>query len=100
VTQRRREMAIRAALGATAPMLRSLVVRHGSTLAAVGIVAGLAASAGMSRLLASQLHEISPFDIVVFTAVPLLLSLVVLVAVVIPSLTAARVDPALMLRNE
>jgi putative ABC transport system permease protein len=100
VTQRRREMAIRAALGATAPMLRSLVVRHGSTLAAVGIVAGLVASAGMSRLLASQLHEISPFDIVVFTAVPLLLSLVVLVAVVIPSLTAARVDPALMLRNE
>jgi len=100
VTQRLREMAIRAALGATAPMLRALVVRHGSTLAVLGIVAGLVASAAMSRLLASQLHEISPFDLVVFTAVPLLLSVVVLVAVVIPSLTAARVDPALMLRNE
>jgi len=100
VAQRLREMAIRAALGATAPMLRSLVVRQGLTLAVVGIVVGLVASAGMSRLIASQLHEISPFDLVVFIAVPLLLSLVALVAVAIPALTAARVDPGLMLRTE
>lgn len=100
VAQRTREMAIRAALGATAPTLGVLVARHGATLAASGIVAGLVASAGLSRLIASQLHEISPFDLAVFTTVPLLLALVTVGAVLIPSLTAARVDPALMLRSE
>jgi putative ABC transport system permease protein len=100
VAQRTREMAIRAALGATAPSLRGLVARHGATLAASGIVTGLVTSSGLSRVMASQLHEISPFDLMVFTTVPLLLALVTVIAVLIPSMTAARVDPALMLRAE
>lgn len=100
VAQRTRELAIRAALGASSGGVRALIIRQGALLAAMGIVLGVMGALAMSRLVASQLHEVSPIDEIVFTTVPLLLFAIALISALIPAAVAGRVDPALMLRSE
>lgn len=100
VAQRTRELAIRAALGASAGAVRALIIRQGVLLAAMGIVLGVVGALVMSWLVASQLHEVSPSDVIVFVTVPLLLSVIALMSSLIPAAVAGRVDPALMLRSE
>jgi putative ABC transport system permease protein len=100
VAQRTRELAIRAALGASSGGVRALIIRQGVLLAATGIVLGVMGALAMSRLVASQLHEVSPSDVTVFITVPLLLFVIALMSTLIPAAVAGRVDPALMLRSE
>ena len=62
VSQRRREIGIRAALGAQRGELRRMFVRHGLALAGIGIVVGLAAAATLTRLMSTLLFGITPLD--------------------------------------
>lgn len=100
VRRRRREIGIRMAMGATRTSIRTLVLRAELAPILVGIVVGLAASFGVNRILESQLVGVAPTDLPTFISAPILLILVVLLSCQLPARDAARVDPAVTLRNE
>jgi predicted permease len=100
VNQRRRELGIRMALGATRNDVLRLVVVHGLRLTLMGVAVGLVASFAASRLIASMLFDVSPTDIVTFIAVPALLAAAALGASYLPALRATRIDPMTALRYE
>src|SRR6185436_16043327 len=93
VSQRRREIGIRMALGARRPDLVALVVRQGLSLAGIGLVVGFAGSIAFTRLLSSQLFGITASDPLTLAGVALILGLVALAATVSPAHRAASVDP-------
>ncbi len=100
VAQRTQEMGIRMALGADRSAIRMLVVMHGMMLALVGVAAGIAAAFGLTRLIASFLFGVKPWDPAVFISVPLILSAVALLAVWLPATRASNVDPMQALHEE
>ena len=100
VTERSHEMGIRMALGADASRLLGLVIRQGMLLAGIGVVAGLLGSLALSRLIESQLYEVSPRDPVTFVSVAAVLTAVALLSTWIPALRATRLDPVAVLRRE
>jgi len=100
VQQRTQEIGIRLALGAEATQLRNRFVRQGMSLALTGVVIGLGAAWGVSRLMESLLFGVKPRDPVVFVIVPLALSAVALLSVWLPARRALRVDPATALRHD
>jgi ABC-type antimicrobial peptide transport system permease subunit len=100
VQQRTQEMGIRMALGADRSRIRNLVVWHGMRLAFVGVFLGIAAAFGLTRLIASFLFGVKSWDPLVFVAVPVILSVVALLAVWLPATRAARLDPMQALRVE
>jgi ABC-type antimicrobial peptide transport system permease subunit len=77
-----------------------MVVRQGMSLATAGVVIGLAAAWGVSRLMESLLFGVKPRDPIVFAAVPVALMAVALLSVWIPARRVLRVDPAVSLRHE
>jgi predicted permease len=100
VAQRTQEIGIRLALGAEAGQVRRMVVLQGLWLTLTGVAIGLAAAFLLTKIIASQLYGVQPRDPMVFTAVPVLLALVALLAVWLPARRASRVDPILALRYE
>jgi len=100
VTQSTHDIGIRMALGAQSGNIVGLVVRRGMELAAVGIVAGLAGAAAMTRVMAGLLFGVSATDAVTFGAVAAMLAAVAFAATVIPARRAVRVDPMVALREE
>lgn len=100
VSQRTREIAIRAALGATPREVVGMVLGRGLVLVGVGLAAGLAAAFASSRVMAALLYGVEARDPVTFAAVPVLLGLVALVACAVPAWQAARVNPLEALRSE
>jgi ABC-type antimicrobial peptide transport system permease subunit len=100
VAQRTQEIGIRLALGAQAEEVRNTVMFQALRMSLLGIAIGLAAAFGLSRFLASLLYDVSPYDPLVFTAVPAALATVALVAAWLPAVRASRVDPLIALRNE
>jgi putative ABC transport system permease protein len=100
VTQRRKEIGIRAALGATRSDLIALVVRQGLTVTVVGLGVGLIVAALAARRLQPLLFGIAPLDLLSFVTMPLILLLVASLACVIPARRAAATDPATTLRAE
>jgi ABC-type antimicrobial peptide transport system permease subunit len=100
VSQRRREIGIRAALGAQRGELQAMFVRHGLVLAGIGVVFGLGAAAGLTRLMSTLLYGITPLDPVTYVAVPLVLIAATVLASYLPARRAASVDPAEALRIE
>jgi putative ABC transport system permease protein len=100
VTQRTRELGVRMALGATRGSVRMLVVRHGVTLAGIGVGVGLAFTLGASRLIESLLFGVSARDPLTYAAVAAALVLIATLASWIPARRAAGVDPAVALRND
>jgi predicted permease len=100
VEQRTQEIGIRLALGAEASQLRNMVVRQGMSLALAGVIIGLGAAWGVSRLMESLLFGVQPRDPAVFIAVPLALGAVALLSVWLPARRTLRVDPVVALRHE
>ncbi len=100
VSERRREIGIRAALGATRGRLMRLVLRQGLGFTLAGLALGLMAAAATSRLLSTLLFGVTPFDSVAFATAPAVLILVALAACLVPAWRAAATDPAAALRAE
>jgi putative ABC transport system permease protein len=100
VQQRTQEMGIRMALGADRSRIRSLVVWHGMRLAIAGVVIGIGAAFGLTRFIASFLFGVKTWDPMVFVTVPVVLTLVALLAVWMPATRASRLDPQQALRIE
>jgi putative ABC transport system permease protein len=100
VVQRRHELGVRIALGASSRDLRRLVMVEGLRLPAIGLTMGLLCAFGLTRVLAHLLFEVSPTDPVTFLVVALLLVATALVACWLPARRAAQVDPIVALRCE
>jgi len=96
--ERGREMAIRIALGATAPQVRNLVLGHGALLAAAGTGAGLAVFPLVSRMLESQLYGVGRADPATIAVVAVTVIGAALVASLSPSRRVQRTSPADLLR--
>ena len=100
VQQRTREIGIRVALGAAPGEVWRLIVRQAMSLAAVGILIGVAGSLSLARMMSSLLFGVSPRDPVIFALVPFLFAAVALVAAYLPARHATRISPAIALRCE
>ena len=99
VSQRTRELGVRAALGAGRFQLVQLVVRQALGVAIVGVLAGLAGSIWLSQALASLLYGVTTRDTVTYVSVPIILMLVTVVACLVPARRAAKLDPVKALRS-
>lgn len=99
VAQRRREIAVRVALGATAAEVVALVARESGLMVGAGIVVGLIAAAGLGRLLVGLLYGVGTFDGGVVMTVVAATGIAGVAAAVIPARRAARVDPCAVLRG-
>jgi putative ABC transport system permease protein len=100
VSRRTQEIGIRVALGAARSEILKMVVSRGMSLIAIGLVLGLAASFGLTRLIGSLLYGVNPTDLLSFAAAAATLALVALVACLMPASRASRIAPAIALRNE
>jgi putative ABC transport system permease protein len=100
VEQRTLEFGIRLALGANFPQLRNMVVRQAMGLAGLGIVIGLGAAYGLTRVMKSMLFNVRPDDPLVFATVAGLLGLVAFFASYLPARRALKVDPVIALRYQ
>ncbi len=100
VSERRQEIGIRMALGASRHTVMGMVLRHGLTLAGAGLVIGLGASMLLTTLLRAQLFNVGPADPLTMGSVALFISLVALIACLVPARRATTVDPMVVLRQE
>ncbi|MGH9652650.1 MAG: FtsX-like permease family protein, partial [Bryobacteraceae bacterium] len=98
VTQRRHEIGIRMALGATAGRIQANVLAQTLRLAVIGVVIGAIVSFAVARLIASLLFKTAPTDPIAFAGTVVLLGLTALLAGWIPARRASRVDPMSALR--
>lgn len=99
VTQRRRELGVRLALGATAPQLLGMVLRQNVIVAATGGVAGLVLAIAAGRAMASLLFGVTPLDVSVLLTVTVLLMVVTVLSALGPAVRASRVDPIIAVRE-
>ena len=100
VTQRRREIGVRMALGAERRDVLRLVLMRALRIVVVGLIVGLAGAAGVTRVLQRFLFGVTPTDPIAFTLVTLLLMAVGLMAAWLPARRATRIDPCDALRAE
>jgi putative ABC transport system permease protein len=99
VSQRRREIGIRSALGAQARDIVSLVLRQALWIVTAGVVIGLVAAWISIRLLSTFLYGVSPHDAITFALVPMVIASVAAFACVVPARRAATIDPLVALRR-
>lgn len=100
VAQRTREIGLRLAIGAQPKQVLVLVLKQGLRLTIIGLVLGLAAAFGLTRLLSGLLFGVAPVDPTTFTSISVLLVLVALVACYLPARKAMKIDPLSALRYE
>lgn len=100
VSLRTHEIGIRMALGASTSSVRGLIMGQGMTFASLGLVIGIFAALALTRLLKTQLYEITPLDPTTYIAVAIGLILICALAAFLPARRATRVDPVVALRHE
>jgi putative ABC transport system permease protein len=100
VADRRQEIGVRMALGATPDQVLRLFLRHGLIVAAFGIGCGLLGATAAARSLASLVFGVTPRDPATLGSVTALLTVVTLLACYLPARSATRVDPSEALRSE
>jgi len=100
VAQGSHDIGVRMALGAERNGILLMVLRQGTELTALGVVAGLVGAAVLTRVMASLLFGISTTDLMTFSIVPFVLLATAMLATYIPALRATRVDPTVALREE
>jgi len=100
VSQRRREIGVRVALGASPRSVLRLIVGQGMGLAVVGVIAGIAGAFALTRLMASVLYEVQATDPMTFVSVVVVLLVAALVASWLPARRALRIDPVQALRYD
>lgn len=100
VARRRREIAIRMALGGTRAGVVRLVLRQGMAIVAFGLGVGLAGAAGLQKAIAAEVYGVRPLDPAVIGGVIVLLGAIALAACALPARRAAQVDPVAVLKEE
>ena len=100
MSQRTHEIGLRMALGAQTRDVMKMVVRQGMALAMIGVAIGLGASYGLTRLMKTLLFGVGATDLLTFTVVALLLTMVALIACWIPARRATKIDPMVALKYE
>jgi ABC-type antimicrobial peptide transport system permease subunit len=100
VEQRTQEIGIRVALGASPSQMMGMVLSQTMKLAGAGVVLGVAAAFGLTRVLATLVFGVKTADPWTFGSVALILTLVALIAGLVPAMRATRIDPILALRHE
>jgi len=100
VSERRQELAIRAALGASPARAIGAIMREGALLAALGIAIGLAVALALGRALGTLVRGVSPHDPATLAAVAALVAAASLAACYVPARRAAAVDPLVLLRSD
>jgi ABC-type antimicrobial peptide transport system permease subunit len=100
VAQRTREIGIRVALGAGGTRVMQLVIVRAVIMIAIGLTLGLAGAMGLTRVLASELFEVSPTDPTTFVVVTVGVAVVAVIACLIPTRRALSVNPIIALRYE
>ncbi len=99
VTERTREIGIHMALGATKGSVLGMILGQGMRLTIVGLIGGLVASFGLTRLLQAQLFNVKPTDPATLSAVAVFIAVVALLACYLPARRATSVDPMVTLRD-
>ncbi len=99
VSQSKRELGLRMALGAGAADLMKMVMSHGLALTAGGLVLGTAAALGLTRLIGSMLYNVSPRDPLAFGSAFVVMTIASLAACFLPARRATRTDPLRALRD-
>ncbi len=100
VSQRKGEIGIRLALGASSSNVRGLILKQGMVPAAIGVGAGLLGALFLMQLMKSLLFHVAPFDPVTFVIIPLFLLTISALACYLPAFRATRIDPTVALRTE
>ena len=100
MTQQRREIGIRMALGASAGDVLAHVVRNATWMVLLGLAIGLAGALALTRLMKSLLFEVSALDPFAFALAAVSMMLIGLAAALVPASRATRVDPVTALRSE
>jgi ABC-type antimicrobial peptide transport system permease subunit len=100
VTERRREIGIRVALGATRSNVLTQIMKQGLQLTALGVIVGLAGALAVNRLMASLLFGVQPTDAVTIALVIATITAVAVAASCLPAWRASRLDPNVVLREE
>jgi ABC-type antimicrobial peptide transport system permease subunit len=100
VSQRRQEIGVRVALGASPRSVLGMIVGQGMRLSAAGVVLGIAGAAALAGTLQAVLFEVPPVDIVTFVQVVAVLMGAALLASWLPARRALAIDPALALRSD
>ena len=100
VVERRHEIGIRTALGATPSQLVSSVTRRGMLLTAIGVAIGIPSALVLAQLLSGLIYGVNPWDSAIFVTAPALLVAITAIACYIPARRAVKVDPLAALHYE
>jgi predicted permease len=100
VSEQTHEIGVRLALGARAEDILGMIVKQGGTVTVVGLLAGLAVSLAIVKIMQSMIFSLSPASVPIFTVAALPVFAIALIASYVPARRAARVDPMIALRSE